>query len=298
MIEPSSQAISPAIQFTQAGGHRVCYVTGGNESSSSSLREKPRVLLLHGWISSHQLYRECWAGLDEMAHYCAVDLIGFGDSDKPSPKTCRYDPAWYSEQLKAFVDAIGWSKFILIAHSMGGIAATEFAVAHPQFIDRLILVDSAGIVQQPPLLGRILQLPVVGSFLFQLLAGTRKSLRDFMINDVWYSKSVVEDEVLNNMYRIINSLGGKEAAYAAMMRMVSPEAARDFTNRFSELTCKTHLIWGDRDRLFPLDSCGRMLEKLIANVTLDIIEECGHEPPVEAPERFLQILEKIITHKA
>ncbi|MEO8270769.1 MAG: alpha/beta hydrolase [Aureliella sp.] len=296
MIAPSITANSPVVQFTQAGDHRVCFVKGGNESSSSRLRDKPRLLLLHGWISSHQLYRECWPWLDEMAHFRAVDLIGFGDSDKPSPKTCRYDPAWYGEQLKAFVDSIGWNKFILIAHSMGGIAATEFAVAHPQFVDRLILVDSAGIVQPPPLLGRILQLPVVGSFLFQLLAGTRKCLRNFMVNDVWYAKSVVEDEVLNNLHRVINSPGGKEAAYAAMMRMVSPEAARDFTNRFSELTCKTHLIWGDRDRLFPLDSCGRMLERLIPNATIDIIEECGHEPPVEAPERFLQILEKLIFH--
>ena len=232
--------------------------------------------------------------LTQWLTYCAVDLIGFGDSDKPSPKKCRYDPPWYGEQLKAFVDAIGWSKFILIAHSMGGIAATEFAVAHPQFVDRLILVDSAGIVQQPPLLGRILQLPVIGSLLFQLFAGTRKSLRDFMVNDVWYSKPVVEDGVLNNMYRIINSPGGKEAAYAAMMRMVSPNAVGAFANRFSELTCKTHLIWGDQDRLFPLDKCGRTIEKLIPNATLDIIEECGHEPPVEAPERFLQILEEII----
>jgi pimeloyl-ACP methyl ester carboxylesterase len=41
---------------------------------------------------------------------------------------------------------------------------------------------------------------------------------------------------------------------------------------------------------------GLMLEKLIANATLDIIEECGHEPPVEAPARFLQILEKLIIH--
>jgi pimeloyl-ACP methyl ester carboxylesterase len=232
-----------------------------------------------------------------MAHYCAIDLLGFGDSDKPSPQKSCYNPHWYGEQLKVFVDAIGWSNFVLIAHSMGGIAATEFAVAHPQFVDRLILVDSAGIVQQPPLLGRILQLPVIGSLLFELLASTRKGLRDFMVNDVWYSKSVVEDSVLSNMYRIINSPGGKKAAYAAMMRMISPKAASTFTNRFSKLTCKTHLIWGAQDRLFPLDSCGLMLEKLIANATLDIIEECGHEPPVEAPERFLQILKKVITHK-
>lgn len=84
-----------------------------------------------------------------------------------------------------------------------------------------------------------------------MIAGLPIERRD---HDVWYSKPVVEDVVLNKMYRIINSPGGKEAAHAAMMRMASPEAARDFANRFSELTCKTHLIWGDRDRLLPRDS--------------------------------------------
>ncbi len=231
-----------------------------------------------------------------MTHYCAVDLVGFGDSDKPSPKNVPYDPRWYAEQVKAFVDAIGWNKFILIAHSMGSVAATEFAVTHPQFVDRLILIDSVGISQQPPLLGRILQLPVVGSLLFQLLAGTRKSLRDFLVNDVWYSKSVVEDDVLNNMHRIINSPEGKEAAYAAMMRMISPKAVKAFTHRFSELTAQTHLIWGDQEKLFPLDNCGRVIEKLISGATLEIIKDCGHEPPVEAPERFLQILEKLVRY--
>ncbi len=229
-----------------------------------------------------------------MAHYCAVDLIGFGDSDKPSPKNVPYDPRWYGEQLKAFVDAIGWDKFILIAHSMGGVAATEFAVAHPQCVDRLILIDSVGIAQSPPLLGRLLQLPVVGSLLFQSLAGTRKSLRNFLVHDVWYSRSFDEDDVLDNMQRIINSPGGKEAAYAAMMRMTSPQAVKDFTHRFSALTTKTHLIWGDKDKLLPLDNCGRVIEKLIPGATLDIIKDCGHEPPVEAPERFLQILETLV----
>jgi len=294
MDHSSTEPTSPIIRFIQAGEHRVCYAEGGDDVPSSMLESKPRVLLLHGWISSHRLYRKCWAGLGEMSHYCAVDLVGFGDSDKPSPKNVPYDPRWYGEQLKAFVDALGWDKFILIAHSMGGIVAAEFAVAHPQIVDRLILIDSVGIAQPPPLLGRILQLPIVGSLLFQMLAGTRKSLRDFLVNDVWYSKSVDLDAVLDDMQRIINSPGGKAAAYATMMQMTSPRAVRAFTRRFSALTAKTHLIWGDNDKLFPLDTCGLAIEKLISGATLDVIKDSGHEPPVEAPEQFLRILQKLL----
>ncbi len=288
--EPNSQVI----RFIQAGKHRVCYAEGGVDVPNGTLGSKPRVLLLHGWISSHHVYRECWADLGEMARYCALDLVGFGESDKPSPKDVPYDPDWYCEQLKAFVDAVDWDNFILIAHSMGGVVATEFAIAHPQLVDRLILIDSVGIPQPPPLLGRILQLPIVGSLLFRLLAGTRKSLRDFLVKDVWYSKPVVEEAVLGEMYRAINSPGGKEAAYASMMQMTSPRAVRAFTPRFSALRTKTHLIWGDHDKLFPLDACGLAIQKLIPGATLDVIKDSGHEPQVEAPDQFLRILRKIV----
>ncbi len=149
-------------------------------------------------------------------------------------------------------------------------------------------------LQPPPLFGRILQLPIIGAFLFQLLAGTRKSLRDFLVNDVWYSKPTVEEAVLRDMQRAINSPGGKAAAYASMMRMTSPSAVRDFTHRFSELSVHAHLIWGDHDKLFPLETCGRTLQKLIRGATLDVIKDSGHEPMVEAPSQFLEILRTIV----
>ncbi len=280
------------IQFIQAGAHRVCFVEKGNETSGETHPAKPRVLLLHGWISSHQLYRDCLPRLAKRFHCCAIDLVGFGDSDKPSPDRAPYDAPWYGEQVKAFVDVIGWKTFTLIAHSMGGMAATEFAIRYPDCIDRLFLIDSAGIPQRPPLLGRILQLPMVGPILFRSLAGNRKSLRDFLIKDVWHAKSEVENDVLNHMHRTMGSPGAKAAAYAALMRMLSPKAAKRFTPRFGELKVKTHLIWGAQDKLFPLHSCGLQIQHHIPGATLDTINACGHEPPVESPEEFVRAIEK------
>jgi len=284
----------PITHFIQAGKHRVCYAEGGIDDASGQPGHKPRAIILHGWIASHQLYRKCWAGLGEFLHYRAVDLVGFGESDKPSPKDVAYDPAWYGEQVKLLADAMGWDKFVLIAQSMGGVAATEFAVKHPERVQKLILIDSVGIAQPPPVLGRILQLPGIGSFLFQLLGGTHKSLKDFLVNDVWYVKSVFEEAVLKDMQRIINSPGGKEAAYATMMKMTSPDAVNAFTPRFKELKVETSLIWGEHDGLFPLQACGRAIEKMIPGATLDVIEGSGHEPPVEAPEQFLKVLKKLV----
>src|SRR5256885_16776602 len=85
------------VRFQYAGPPRVCYAEGG--------RGEPAVFL-HGWIASHQLYRRVWRELGERFHYYALDLVGFGDSDKPDPEQCAYDPPFYAESLRAFLDAV------------------------------------------------------------------------------------------------------------------------------------------------------------------------------------------------
>lgn len=297
----SPTAGQPVTHFVAAGKHRACYVEGGNDGASvlrpsggSGPQPKPRALLLHGWIASHQLYRKCWSGLGEFLHYRAADLIGFGDSDKPSPAEAAYTPAWYGEQVEALADAMGWDKFVLIAQSMGGPGAVEFAIKNPQRVEKLVLIDSVGIATPPPVLGRVLQLPMIGEGLFHLLGGTRKSLRDFLMNDVYFVKSVFEEKTLDEMLRVINSPGGKAAAYATMMRMTAPSSVQRFTPRLKELKVETRLIWGAQDPLFPLETCGKVMHSLIPGATLDVVEGSGHEPPVEAPEQLLKTLRKVV----
>ncbi len=298
MEDACSRSPIPNVRFLQAGDYRVCFAEGGCHVASDGNATRPRILLLHGWCSSHRLFRGCWQGLAEIAHYCALDLVGFGDSDKPVPSRESYRACWYAEQVKAFADALGWDTFVLLGHSMGGAIATEFALAYPHYVERLILVDTVGAVCFPPLFGRVLQLPLIGSLFFRWLAGTRKSIRTFLLNDVWYGKAEVEEEVLRDMQRILKSPSGNRAAYTTMMRLTSPRAVRHSLRRFGELTCKTHLIWGAQDRLFPLDVCAKFLVGNIPGATLEVIDACGHEPPVERPLQFLQALQRCIPEKS
>ncbi len=271
------------LKFVQAGAHKVCYVEGGNDGDAN----KPKVLLGHGWIASHNLYRKCWDELAKVCHYRAIDLVGFGDSDKPDPKTTPYDPTWYGAQIEAFLDATDWDRCTLAFQSMGGMAAVEFAVRAPSRVEKLILIDSAGIAQPPPLLGRILQTPGIGPVLYSLLGTTRKAVGDFLKNDVYFVKSAFEEAVLDDMLRILKSPGGKDAAYATMMRMVAPAAVTAFTPKLKQLTVPTRVIWGEGDHLFPLKACGEVMTALIPGATLDVVKASGHEPPVETPAAFM-----------
>jgi pimeloyl-ACP methyl ester carboxylesterase len=278
----------PPRQFIQAGDHRVAFVEGGAGPG------KQKVLLVHGWIASHQLYRKVWDDLAAVCHYRAVDLVGFGDSDKPDPKTTPYTPAWYGAQLQAFLDASGWNECVVAAQSMGGMAAVELALAAPSRVKKLILVDSAGIAQPPPILGRILQTPGIGPVIYALAGTTRKAVGDFLKNDVYFVKSAFDDAVLDDMVRILKSPGGKEAAYATMMRMVAPKAVSAFTPRLRQLTVPTSLIWGEGDSLFPVKAAAEVMKGLIPGATLEVVRASGHEPMVETPAAFMQAFRRAL----
>lgn len=280
---------SRPLNFVQAGAHRVAYVEGGEQSGG------PKVLISHGWIASHQLYRKVFADLDQLCHYRCIDLVGFGDSDKPDPSTTPYNPDWYGEQLEAFLDATGWDKCIVVSQSMGCLAASAFTLRAPQRVEKLILIDGAGVSQPPPLLGKILQTPGLGGFLFKLLGGTRKSISDFLKNDVYHVQSAFEEKVIDDMLRIINMPGGNAAAYATMMRMVSPKAVDAFTPRLSGINVPTRLIWGEHDKLFPVKACAEKMRDLIPNATLEVVPGSGHEPPVETPTAFVEAFKRALT---
>lgn len=274
----------PPKRFITAGKHRVCYVEGGRP-------ELPPALLLHGWIASHALYRRVWAELGQLFHFYALDLIGFGDSDKPDPETVAYDPPFYAEQVLAFADAVGLKDpFHLVAQSMGGMVATEFTARHPGRVQRLVLIDSAGIEVPPPILGLVLQAPVIGRPLFMALGGTRKTLDDFLTKDVYHQKDVYDPAVVDNMQRILADRPGKAAAYATLTRMVSPKVYKSFSARFADVRVPTAVIWGEHDKLFPLERCGRAIAGRIAGARLHVVKESGHEPPVEQPAGFIAAL--------
>jgi pimeloyl-ACP methyl ester carboxylesterase len=272
--------------FIAAGAHRVCYVEGGRGDDA---------VFLHGWIASHQLYRRVFHELGAMFHYYALDLVGFGDSDKPGPRECAYDPPFYAESLRAFLYAVDVRHPVtLVGQSMGGMVAAEFAIRFPQRVKRLILVDSAGIEVPPPALGRLLQAPILGRALYMAVGGSRKALKDFLLNDVWHNKAVYDDAVIDDMLRVQRQPGGKAAAYAAMTRMVSPRAFRAFQSRFDDISVPTRILWGERDPLFPLATCGRAIERKIRGSKLAVVRDSGHEPPVERPAEFLAALAEAV----
>ncbi len=131
--------------FIKVGGLNTHYLVGG---------EGPPLILVAGAAATTG---EAWAdNLQSLASYYriyALDLAGYGGSDIPE---ADYTLSFLITFLEGFVAALGLEKVSLMGHSLGGGLAIAFTLDHPDRVQKLILIDSAGVEDDTALLGRLL----------------------------------------------------------------------------------------------------------------------------------------------
>src|SRR6266567_1854275 len=110
-------------RFLHIGGQRVFYHRTG--------RGRPLVLL-HGYMVSHWCWRHVIPALAAEHDVIALDLLGFGESDRPPATEFRYDAAAHMETVLAVLDALGVERAALMGHSMGGAGALYAAARRPE----------------------------------------------------------------------------------------------------------------------------------------------------------------------
>ena len=105
------------------------------------------LLMVHGFTGAKEDFGDWWERLAERGwHVVAPDLRGHGASDHP-PRTEDYAVGLFEADLLALVDDLGWDRFVLLGHSMGGMIGQAFAIDHPDRLDGLVLMDT---VAGPP----------------------------------------------------------------------------------------------------------------------------------------------------
>src|SRR5262245_39605052 len=130
-----AQSAAPATKQVEIFGQKIVYVEAGSPSN-------PRVILLHGLGGDSSHWAMNVPALAEKYHVFALDQIGFGTSDKPG---LNYRVAVLVEFLGGFFKKLGIEKATLVGNSLGGWTAAAFTLAEPQKVEKLVLVDAAGI---------------------------------------------------------------------------------------------------------------------------------------------------------
>jgi pimeloyl-ACP methyl ester carboxylesterase len=113
-------------------------IDGGLVHYEAFGRGNPPVLFLHGWIGSWRYWMSTMEAISDKHRTYALDLWGFGDSDKSKP---RYDIKDYIALIDNFADNMGIRKAPLVGHSLGAAIALEYMALRPDRVDKVMAVS-------------------------------------------------------------------------------------------------------------------------------------------------------------
>jgi pimeloyl-ACP methyl ester carboxylesterase len=238
------------------------------------------LILLHGYTSSTYSWKDVFDPLSEKYRVIALDLKGFGFSDKPDGDYTRRAQA---ELIIHFLDNLKIERAWFCGNSMGGEISLNIALHNPNRVSGLILIDSGGVKTAGgnSLAPAYIRLPVIGRLLTALALTSDGLVRDGLLKS-FYDDSKVTPERVAYYYRQLRGRNGQSAAVRARIQAGEFPVEQDL----GRINAPTLLIWGAEDEIYPLES-GKKMHSLIKNSKLVVIEKCGHVPQEETPTRVL-----------
>ncbi len=256
--------------------------------------EGPPLVLLHGAGDNALDWRWVMPTLAATHRVYAPDLPGSPDSARPATD---YSPAFFERFVAAFVDALDIGPATFVGNSLGGLAALRLALSEPARLRALVLVDSAG-------LGRA----VNPAFTSVNVPGLSAAAIPFWRTPVgayqraWGRAALLfarpadaPREWLAEQCRLALSPGYLEAHLTVLRAQIDPSGQREvLVDHLPSLRTPTLVVWGARDRVFPVPQARDAVARL-RDGFLSLIPDCGHLPHVECPERFMTALEGFLS---
>ena len=212
----------------------------------------------------------------------APDHWGFGYSTR---EPLDYGYPLYVDQLLGFMDKLGLEQASLVGHSIGGGTAILFAVQSRKRVNKLVLVDSAGIPNPLPFRAKLFNLPGVGEFLMRLNtdAVRKKNLADLWIHDM----ENVSDQDFENLMRFQKIKGSNEVLLSVLRKQFF-NTLGDEINQLAKLDIPVLIVWGGDEANIPLER-GQEMHQILQGSRLEIIKGAGHMPNFEKPEVFNEL---------
>ncbi|HBH13713.1 MAG TPA: alpha/beta hydrolase [Clostridiales bacterium] len=230
-------------------------------------------LVLHGWGCNIQTVMPIINLIKNHYKTTAVDLPGFGDSSKPSEPYDSYD---YANIIKQLIDNLGLKDIVLIGHSHGGRISIILSSQYPNLVDKLILIDSAGIVPKR-------------SMKYYIKVHSFKAMKKlYLILNPGKDKS----QSLERFYERHGSEDYRQSDGVMRQTMVKV-INDDLGHLLRKIKAPTLLVWGENDDATPL-SDGKIMEKEIRDSGLIVIKGAGHYSYIDDFQTFKLVISSFL----
>lgn len=215
--------------------------------------EKWRFVWAHGWGQNRHAMANIAQSLTSLGGHVLIDFPGFGDAPPPTEPWGTAEYADFSARLLKAGQAAGPT--VWLGHSFGGRVGIQLAARHPDVIDKLVLIASAGLQRQR-----------------SMLEQTRVQSKIYTFKTLKHLAPVLGLDV----DKLRNRFGSADYRNAGAMREILAKVVReDLTDMARQISCPVLLIYGGKDTETPPE-IGERLAELIPNANLNILETQDH----------------------
>ncbi|HXW15624.1 MAG TPA: alpha/beta hydrolase [Terriglobia bacterium] len=259
----------PPPQTVLVKGRKIVYYEAGQGSV---------VILIHGLGADSHHWGYNIEPLSHTFRVIALDQIGYGKSDKP---VMRYTVGNFADYLHGFMEAVKISKASLVGNSLGGWVALDFTIRHPDMVEKLVLVDAAGLHPATPLRkpkGGLKNLTPFNTRWFFDLMDANKEWATTDLGPQGFERHVKNGDSYTVASSVAEMATGREFEDKKLVKVHTP----------------TLIIWGSNDMLIPL-AMGEHFNKGIVGSQLIVIDGTGHIPMVGKPVEFDDAVQKFLS---
>jgi pimeloyl-ACP methyl ester carboxylesterase len=248
----------------------------------------PALVLIHGFGGSTFTFRNVVPSLSDAFDVIAVDLNGFGFTERPRSAS-EYSIDAQAQLVLSVLDELGVSSAHLLGHSYGVGVVLHLADVQPDRVETLILVSGGAPGGGPAsrMIPRLLQ-PIVHWYVESFLL-TAPRIRRALERSV-FDRSVVDSNMVNGYLARLRVEGLRDALSGLQSREAWPERRVEVAS----IERKTLIIWGEQDGIIPIRVGERLAEEL-PDATLIRFEATGHLPMEEQPERFVETINEFLS---
>lgn len=247
------------------------------------------VLLLHGLAASKVSFLPTLEDLSLDHEVHALDLPGFGKSDKPLPRGRRYTMAWFADVVRDYLTANSIARAHLVGNSMGGRVALETGLRHPHVVQSVTGLCPAVSFDVWQRWGPVIRasrfewfglspMAIPNTLLTRAIELLFHDARRLPDDNIRAAAQDVQLSLTDRRYRLATMsaarhLGGERAS-----------GSRGYWSRVGGLTVPSLWVWGMGDVLVP-GTYGARLLRALPSAEVEVWADCGHVPQFELPER-------------
>ncbi|MBI4723628.1 MAG: alpha/beta hydrolase [Rhodomicrobium sp.] len=240
------------------------------------------ILLLHGFATSSYTWHAIIPELAKNHRVIAIDLRGFGASDKPIDD--RYSIEDQAEAVQAFIAQENLRNLTVVGHSFGGGITLTLALKSAQErqprIRNIVLVDTIAFRQPLPIFFQLLKVPMVGDVSMTLVPPEVQAAQGLRL--AYYDRSKISARDVAEYANTLYSPAAKHALVKTVEHIL-PNNIDEIADRYKTIKMPTLILWCEEDKVVPV-RLGRRLHEEIPTAEFTVFAHCGHMPQQEKPE--------------